>query len=491
MDETHAQGDSEMSRRKIVYAFVLATLFTFVSAVFFLSDRCDSAQRIIFYGGVRGIGGSCLMVQNGDEKFIVDFGSKPDGGPWDIPFNSKELSFVVVTHAHTDHCGALSELFQDGFDGPVYCTEATAKLLPVMLRMTRSLHRKAVKKESLDRAIGSLVPVPFGKRVDVDSVSFEFHRAEHLLGAAFVEISLYSTGDTTTLVVSGDLGSGNSILVPPLESPCEADYVVVESTYGDVVRGDSLLGPVERKRAFAEAVAEALKRGGDVLVPSFALGRTQEVLAAIDYYERMGVIPLSDVYVDSPTAKKINKIYRGFRDELSSVAKWMYPDEPLRFPGLKEVKSKVSLKVHNMEHKPSIFVSTSGNLNYAISPGHLIRMFDDPRNLVLLVGYQDPRSVGYRLARGDSVVKVIYRSGRRSKAAWIKPSLEIKRVASFSGHADQRTIINWLESTGNPRCVFIVHGEMDKAEALGRAIEEKLGLEYEIPSEGECFDLAS
>lgn len=482
---------STIKARRIAYSSVLAALVAFLSVVIFLSERSDYEQKITFYGGVRGIGGSCLMVQKGEEKFIVDFGSDYEGGARNVPFDARDISFAVITHAHSDHCGGLSELFQSGFDGPVYCTEPSAELIPIMLRMTRSFHRKEIKKESLEKAINSLIPVPFDKSVEIGEVSFKFHRAEHLLGAAFVEFSLYSQKDTTILVVSGDLGSGNSILIPPLEEPPRADYVVVESTYGDLVRGDSLLNPIERQKGFAETVAKALKRGGDVLIPSFAQGRTQEVLAAIDYYERMDVIPLCDVYVDSPTARKINRIYRRYRDELSSMARWMYPDEPLRFPGLKEVRSKVSLKVHGREHKPSIFVSTSGNLNYAISPRHLIRMFDDPRNLVLLVGYQEPGSVGYRLARGDSVVRVTYTSGRKSRTVWIRPAIEVEQVGSFSGHADRRTIINWLKSTGSPKKVFIVHGEEEKAEALGRAIEEELKLEYEIPSKGESFDLAS
>ena len=469
----------------VFLGFVLAGVFLFIG----LYSHDSSVPEITFYGGVRGIGASALVIRNAGESVLIDFGSSTEGGKREVPFNVRDISFVIITHAHTDHCGALSELFQEGFEGPVYCTQATSELVPVMLRMVRSLNRRGIRKESLNKAIASIVPVRFGQKVRKERIGFVFRRAEHLLGAAFVELELYTGDDTVRVIVSGDLGGGNSVLLRPMDKPSRADFVVVESTYGDIARPDSMLSPIERKKEFARTVAAALMRGGDVLIPAFALGRTQEVMATIDYYIRTGVIPRCDVYVDSPTARRINRIYRRFPEELSELARKMYPVDVLRFREMREVKSKVSLKVHNSKHNPSIFISTSGNLDYAISPRHLLRMFDDPKNLVMLVGYQEPGSVGYRLLRGDSTVAV--RDTKSGKKFWISPSCSIESTHSFSGHADQRVLLRWLSATGRPNKVFIVHGDIEKSEALGRAIEERLGLEYIIPFKGKTYKLAS
>jgi len=465
--------------------FVLAGIFLFIG----LYTGGSRVPEITFYGGVRGIGGSALLIKVSDEKFLIDFGSSIDGNPRKVPFDARDISFVIITHAHTDHCGALTELFQEGFDGPVYCTPATSELLPVMLRMVRSLNRRRIGKEALNRAVASIIPVEFGRKVRKEHLSFVFRRAEHLLGAAFVELELYKGADTVRVAVSGDLGGGNSVLLKPIDRPGRVDFVVVESTYGDLARADSMLSPIEKKEEFARTIADALKSGGDVLIPAFALGRTQEVLVAIDYYIRTGVIPPCDVYVDSPTARRINRIYRHFPGELSELAKQLYPVDILRFRSLIEVKSRVSLRVHNSKHRPSIFVSTSGNLDYAISPRHLLKMFDDPKNLVMIVGYQEPGSVGYRLLRGDTAVAVTDTGS--GKKYWIRPRCSVAGTHSFSGHADRRVLLWWIGATGKPHRVFIVHGDLKKSEALGRAIEKELGLEYIIPVKGKTYKLAS
>ena len=178
--------------------FILAGIFIFIG----LYSGGSHVPEITFYGGVRGIGGSALLIKVGDEECLVDFGSSIDGKPKKVPFDAGDISFVVITHAHTDHCGALTELFQEGYNGPVYCTPATSELVPVMLRMVRSLNRRGISKEALNRAITSIVPVEFGQKVGKEHMSFVFRRAEHLLGAAFVELELYKGEDTCLLYTS-------------------------------------------------------------------------------------------------------------------------------------------------------------------------------------------------------------------------------------------------------------------------------------------------
>lgn len=475
-------------RAKWIFPVLLAVLAVVLFILHSQRRVTPGGPVVQFCGAAREVGGSCHLVESGDVRFIVDCGTFGEAGVGVLPEKPHVLSFVLLTHAHGDHCGLLPELYAAGFRGSVYCTEPTAELVPIMLRMTRSISRKKIPADDFERAINGLVPVPFGDIVDKGTVSFSFRRAEHLLGSAFVEVWIDGGSGRVKLVFSGDLGSGNSLLLNPLEELSGADYVVMESTYGGTIRDYGDDGDLERHGPFAEAVGTAIRRGGDVLIPAFTLGRTQEVIAAIDLFSRKGVIPQGTItYVDSPTAKKITEVYRRFRSELSSRAQGMYRGEILSFTALREVKSRISTRVHLRNHRPAIFISSSGDLDHANSPRHFMEMFDDEKNLLCIVGWQSPGSLGSRLAAGESPVLVRRRSGRGYIEEWVCPALEVRRFSSFSAHADQAGLVKWLEGAGNVKRVFLVHGELDQMEALAEVIKKKMGVKVEIPRRGERF----
>jgi metallo-beta-lactamase family protein len=439
--------------------------------------------ELCFIGGTGEVGGSCLLVEGAGTRFLVDcgstFGTESQPPPADV-------SFVIVTHAHLDHCGRLPELFAGGFRGDVYCTPPTADLLSVMLEMARSISRDKVGKDDLDAALSAVVPVPFDSTMYLGPVSFTLRRAEHLLGAAFVEIDIDDPGEGMRIVVSGDLGSGNSLLLRGLEECGRADYVVMESTYGGVTRDRSGSTPEENHGPFGRSVGQALERGGDVLVPAFTLGRTQEVMAAIELFRGEGVIPAGTlVYVDSPTAHEITGIYRAHHEELAASAGKLFHGNMLEYPALREVRSRTSLAVHGRNHNPSIFISSSGNMDYANSPRHLMRMYGDRLNLCCIVGYQAPGSTGERLLGGESPLLVRSREGKETREEWITPLLEVKGFESFSGHADQPGLLAWLAGIEGVREVFLVHGEEERSRTLAAAIEEELGIEASVPRVGE------
>lgn len=439
--------------------------------------------ELVFVGGVRGVGGSCLLVQGAGVRFLVDCGSTFGGEAPSLP---ADVSFVIITHAHLDHCGRLPELFSAGFRGPVYCTPPTADLLPVMLRMAGSISRDGVGKDDLDAALSAIIPVPFDSTMHMGPVSFVLRRAEHLLGAAFTEIGFGGSSERADLVVSGDLGSGYSLLLRGLERCRRADYVVMESTYGGVMRDLWGATPVERHEPFARAVGSALERGGDVLVPAFTLGRTQEVMAAVECFRGSGLIPAGTlVYVDSPTARRITDVYRAHAGELSESARTLFGGDVLDYPALREVRSKTSLAVHGRNHSPSIFISSSGSMDYANSPRHLMRMYDNRLNLCCIVGYQAPGSTGARLLGGESPLLVRSREGKETLEEWITPLLEVKGFESFSGHADHSRLLDWLGGIEGVRGVFLVHGEAERSDALAAAIGEELGMEASVPRPGE------
>ncbi len=466
---------------------ILAVLLAAALYWYFGRDSGDGAPVLTFCGGAREVGGSCHLVETDGARFIVDCGDRGDAGAGVLPPEPETLSFMLLTHAHTDHCGLLPELFGNGFDGRVYCTVPTAELVRVMLRMTRNIGRRSVSPADFERALDRLTPVYFDEVVSEGEISFRFTRAGHLLGAACIEVWAPAGDDSIKIVFSGDLGSRNLILVPPPSPVDEAEYVVMESTYGGTVRE---YGEGGLHRRFAGDVARTLEGGGDVLIPSFALGRTQEVAAVIDRYIKEGIIPSgTEVYIDSPTANKITGVYRRSRGELSTWAREFYAGEVLRFPGLREVPVRTSLKVHDRRHPPSVFVSTSGDLCYANSPRHLMKMFGDSRNLLCIVGWQAPGSVGARLAAGENPVPVRYREGGENREEWISTLITVERYHCFSGHADQTELLSWLRRIQGVRRVFLVHGERDEMEALAGRIREELELEVETPGRGERFVL--
>jgi metallo-beta-lactamase family protein len=484
-----------------------------VAVFLFLYLRCSASASvsITFLGAAREVGGSCHLVTAGETRFLVDCGSLGKAGKEGLPEDPASLSFVLLTHAHSDHCGLIPELYELGFDGEVFCTEATSEIIPIMWRMGRSFSREKVSKASFDESIEKISAVPYDRIIEERGVSFRFRRAGHLLGAAFIEVWIADDPDTVKVVFSGDLGSGASLLIPPLEHCGDADFVVMESTYGSTVRekagrgGNDRVPSGEKEYAaekagvrnlfrhdeFADSVSETLRDGGDVLIPAFTLGRTQEVIAALDLYHSNGTIPSGTlVYTDSPTARKISDIYRSRTGDLSGWAKSFYSGRILYSSRLREVKSRTSMKVHERSHEPAVFISSSGDLDHANSPRHLMKMYDDPRNLVCIVGWQPPWSVGNRIVSGKDPVLVKYSMGRKQNREWISPVLRAMKVSSFSAHADQDGLVRWLSRISGVRKVFLVHGEYESSSALAERIEDELGIDTGIPRRGETAVLA-
>lgn len=465
----------------------------FAAAIFYLLSPQSGASGgtvVTFLGGAGEVGGSCHMVETGTQRFIVDCGALGREGVGVLPKDPSTLSLVILTHGHSDHCGLLPELFEAGFKGAVYCTEPTAAIVPVMLRMSRNFSKDRVSKESFESSITSFTTCAFGEWTRAGDVAFRFRRAGHLLGAAFVELAIDDGGRVLTVVFSGDLGTDESLLLQPMERCARADYVIIESTYGGVTRPGAGSGPAGSHDAFGAAVAEALERGGDVLVPAFTLGRTQEVIAALDLYSRSGLIPPgTEIFADSPTAEKISDIYRNFPSLLSEWATGFYGGRILRSPGLREVGSKTSMKVHSRKHRPAVFISSSGDLGHANSPRHFMRMCADSLNLLCLVGYQPPGSIGRQLEEGRSPVLVRHQEGKSIEKDWVAPAIRIRRFNSFSSHADQAGLIDWLSDIDGLKKVFIVHGEKGQSEALGSRVKGDLGIEVEIPARGGSFVL--
>jgi metallo-beta-lactamase family protein len=357
--------------------------------------------------------------------------------------------------------------------------------------MSRSFDRDKVSKEDFDRALASLFPIPFGEEMRHGAATFTFRRAQHLLGAAFAEVEIDTGHRKARVTFSGDLGSGGAILLPPADAPSPAEHIVIESTYGNRVReGKDHI--IARYGEFGDEVGSTLRAGGDVLIPAFTLGRTQEVMAALDLLIDEGIIPYgTEVYVDSPTAKKVSDVYRDHADGLSARAASLYGSEMLKRSYHREVKSRTSMKVHGRDHRPTVFISSSGDLAHANSPRHFVRMAAEESNLLCIVGWQSYGSLGRQLAEGDSTVFVRYREGGETKKLWVSPAMKIRKFDAFSSHADQDGLVDWAGSVAGLRTACLVHGEPEQAEALARRLETDLGIEAVIPDAGEKIFLPS
>lgn len=477
-------------RRLVTIVVVIALA---IAALYLLRPRGrDEGINVTFLGGAMEVGGSCTLVSGGGTSFLVDCGAFGSVGSDIIPRNPESIPFMILTHAHTDHCGRIPQLFAAGFDGEVYCTPETAELAPIMMKMSRSFDRDNVSKEDFNRSLAAIRSVPFGEKKTVGTVSFTFRPAQHLLGAAFAEIEIDTGHRSAQIIFSGDLGSGGAILLPELADPSASKYVVVESTYGGRVRENRTTDPLERYGEFGREIGETLKNGGDVLIPAFTLGRTQEVIAALDLFVDEGTIPSgTEIYSDSPTAKMVSDVFRNHPEGLSEMARSIYGDDILKKAYHREVKSRTSIKVHGRDHRPTVFISSSGDLNFANSPRHLVRMAGDERNLLCIVGWQSYGSVGRKLAEGDSTVYVKYREDGETKKVWISPAMDVIRFDAFSSHADQEDLIRWVGKIDGLATAFIVHGEPKQAEALSLRLEADLGIGTKVPEAGETVFLPS
>jgi metallo-beta-lactamase family protein len=391
-----------------------------------------------------------------------------------------DIAAVVLSHAHIDHIGYLPLLVKQGFRGPVYCTAATGDLVRVLLpdcghlqeeeaeranRYRYSKHRPALPLYSVADAHAALELLqhrPYGERFAANGgVTARFRRAGHILGAATVELEV----DGTRLVYSGDLGRWNRPLVPDPESIAAADVLLLESTYGERRH------PEGGDEQLARVVAEAARRGGALLIPAFAVDRTQEVVWMLERLEREGRIPALPVYLDSPLAIEASEIYARHG--------------PYRMPArYRFARTPAESKALNDLTGPFIIISASGMATGGRILHHLALRLPDERTTVLLVGFQGAGTRGRLLEEGAREVKMLGRL--------VPVRARIEKIDALSAHADREDILRWLEGfTRAPRVTYLVHGEPSAASALDRAIRNRFGWNVQVARDGETVPLGS
>lgn len=460
---------------------------------------------LTFLGGAGTVTGSKTLVEPempGGEpstRLLVDCGMfqgprEVRGRNWDdFPIDPSTISAVVLTHAHLDHCGYLPALVRQGFDGPVFCSPNTADLVPIILRDSARLQEEdaawARKKgfsrhadprplydiEDADAAIALLTPTEFGVEFSpVPGIVARLDVGGHILGSSTV--TLTETARERTVVFSGDLGRGNHPLLRPPAPPCAADAVVLESTYGDRSHGD-IDSEIDE---MAAVITRTLKRGGTVVIPAFAVDRTEVLLRALHTLLIQQRIPLAPIHVDSPMALAALRVYvQAIRDEDPEIHSSILAEgaRAIDLPHLDEATTpEQSMALDRGGAR--IIVSASGMASGGRVQHHLKALLPDRDNSVLLVGYQAIGTPGRLLLDGAHEIKI--------HGQYVPVRAEIAEIEAFSVHADASELIDWLSLCRPlPTQVFINHGEPEAAAALAERIRTELDIAVDVPEQGE------
>ncbi len=462
-----------------------------------------------FWGGVGTVTGSKYLIETDRARVLVDCGmfqglKELRERNWqDPPFDPRVLDAVLITHAHIDHTGYLPRLVNQGFSGPVYCSRGTADLLKILLpdagrlqeedadyknrhKLTR--HHPALPLYTEKDAFAALElihPLPnTGESVEVAAgIRAGFRVAGHILGSSLVLVEIAGAGTDRSgrrVLFSGDLGHYDQPIIRDPVAPPACDYLLVESTYGD-----RLHDPEDPKNALKRIIEDAAERNGAVLIPAFAVGRTQELLYLIRELEDEKAIAVVPVYVDSPMAAAATVAYGKRKEEhdeaYASVLR--RPQHPLRTHSLVTVSSSTESKRLNDVHGTRVIISASGMMTGGRVLHHALRLIPDPDATIVFVGYQAAGTLGRRVLDGEREVKIL---GQR-----VPVRCRIARIGGFSAHADWKEVLHWLEGMpAAPRRTFLTHGEPPAANAMANHIKERFGWAVEVPVYGQRFELA-
>ncbi len=468
-------------------------------------------MKIKFCGAATGVTGSCHMLSTENHKILLDCGQFQGGKAQDalneepFPFDPAEIECVILSHAHIDHCGRLPLLVKRGFRGAIYCTDATADLLDVMLKDSGFIHEKEAewqnrKNERAGRkpveplytvkdseeTLKYVRPVMYDQLFEInDEMKIVFNDAGHILGSAITELWVTEEDNVYKTVFSGDLGVMDR---PILRDPTiikKADYVIMESTYGNRLHPENSTS-IEQ---LLDIVIRTTGRGGTVVIPSFAVGRTQELIYEFNrfYLERpeyKDELEKLTVYIDSPMATTATEVFRKnaqvFDEETKAYI--LKGDNPLDFPNLRFTRSTAESQALNADRKPKVIISASGMCEAGRIRHHLKHNLWDPKSSVVFVGYQAEGTLGRMLTEGQKDIVLFGEA--------VHVNAEIYNLEGFSGHADKEGLLSWLSGFQvKPKQLFLVHGEPESKEALAASVRQRLGYDPVVVTGVSEFEL--
>jgi metallo-beta-lactamase family protein len=471
-------------------------------------------MRVTFAGAAKTVTGSCFLVETDNTSFIIDCGihqGKSEETALNrlpFPFSISDIDFMLLTHAHIDHSGRIPRLYKEGFDKPIYTTRATAQLCEIMLPDSGHIQEMEAEwqKKKKKRAGGPIEEPMYTMQDAIEScklfstVSYDqefspasdvrvvMRDAGHILGSAILEIFIKENNDKEIKVVfSGDLGNRN---IPIMRDPAiidGADYLIIESTYGDrlhQVNGDSI-------ESFVRIIEETIEKGGNVVIPSFAVGRTQEVIYELNkeeekYRDHRTKFMSTPVYVDSPMAISATKVFRDNTDCFDEEAKEYIRngDNPLDFENLNFTETAMESRALNTDEQSKIIISASGMCDAGRIKHHLKHNLWRKDSTVIFVGYQAVGTLGRRIVDGAKKVRIFDEE--------IAVNATIKNIEGFSGHADRDGLLQWISAMDKkPAKIILVHGDEEVIESFKKTIEDNFGIDTYIPSLDETVELGN
>jgi len=470
-------------------------------------------MKISFLGAAKTVTGSCYYVETESCKFLVDCGMYQGSNEEEalnhepFPFHPGDLDFVILTHAHIDHSGRIPKLYLDGFGGPIYATKATAELSAIMLPDSGHIQEFENEWVNRKRSRAGLPPVkPLYTSQDAlecvklfrkvhyfedvrinDQIRVRFNDAGHILGSSILELWVKEGGKEVKVVFSGDLGNNN---MPILRDPSiidSADCLIIESTYGNR-KHMNVENKIDR---FVEIISSTEQKGGNIIIPSFAVGRTQDILYELfkqreKYGDELMHLLEIPVYVDSPLAVSATKVFRNNLDCYDEEARAYIEngDNPLDFPGLRFTQSAEESKALNESKGSKIIISASGMCDAGRIKHHLKHNLWRKESSVVFVGYQAVGSLGRRLVDGAKKVRIFGEE--------ITVNARIEMIEGFSGHADQDGLINWIKKfRSKPDNIFLVHGEEESMKTFAELIQNDLRIDPYIPERGDSYEITA
>ena len=474
-------------------------------------------MKITFLGATKTVTGSNFLVEGAGKKFLVDCGLYQGKAidEWkneeDFAYDVNSIDFMLLTHAHIDHSGRIPKLYNEGFRGEIYATKATCDLCSIMLPDSGHIQENEVEWKNRKRRREGLSelpplytaedaikcmevfhPVKYDEIIEIsDKIKVRFNDAGHMLGSSIIEIWVTENDKTEKVVFTGDLGNND---IPLLDAPTmidNADYLVMESTYGNRlhIRND------DKAALFLDIVSETLDKGGNVVIPSFAVGRTQEILYELnklkernkdneEFKRKYQKLMDSQVFVDSPLAISATEVFRENMDLFDEEVRKeiVSGDNPLEFPGLQFTRTADESKALNETAHTSIIISASGMCEVGRIKHHLKHNLWNPINTILFVGYQAPGTLGRNIVDGAKIVKIFGEE--------IAVNARIEYIEGYSGHADQEWLLNFVYSFINkPKHIFLVHGEPEGQIVLKQKLLETTKIPVTIPDFGDVYEL--
>lgn len=466
-------------------------------------------MKLKFFGGSKMVTGSNHYIEAKGKKLILDCGLIQGGREEDLmnfqdfPYNPSEIDYLILSHAHIDHSGRIPKLVKDGFKGKIIGTKATLELSKIMLQDSAHIQESEAQWENKKRErraqplVEPLYTIDdvlktfslfedyyYDQYIKIDDVfTIRFKDAGHIIGSSIVEIWVNEDNKNTKIVFSGDLGVTEKAIINSPDTVESADYLILESTYGNRIHESY----EQAENKLIEIIEQTSKRGGSVIIPSFAVGRTQELIYQLNkYYDRDDFeeykrIP---IYIDSPMAIEATEMYEKnsdlFNDETKELI--LSGDNPFRFPNIRYIESAEESKTLNKTNYPKVIISASGMADAGRIRHHLKHNLWDPKNTILFVGYQANGSTGRKILDGEKEINILGES--------IKVKAQIEELQGLSAHADKNMLLDWVKKIKNkPKKIFLVHGEIDALEEMKREIKQRFNIEADITEFGEVVEI--